>query len=105
MIVGCAALYWEEYIIQRWHIYIIYVLITWMAIGMNIFGSRILPLWNKLISKFLSYKSKPQLLIEISVLLPSSPCGIHYYFACMCFSQLPVGGARVHRLGQFYRLV
>lgn len=51
MILGCVALCWEDYVIENWHVYLVFVLITWIAVSLNIFCSRLLPLWNNFISK------------------------------------------------------
>lgn len=37
----------EDYVVQRWHIFLIYVLYTLLAFLINIFGVRLLPALNK----------------------------------------------------------
>ncbi len=49
MIVGIAALNHPTYVIEKWHIWIIFVAVTWCAVGLNVFATRILPMWNKFI--------------------------------------------------------
>lgn len=49
MIVGIAELNHPDYIIQKWHIWIIFVIITWCAVAMNVFATKWLPMWNKFI--------------------------------------------------------
>ncbi|CAM1511803.1 Fc.00g093160.m01.CDS01 [Cosmosporella sp. VM-42] len=44
MVLGCVALYWEDYIIANWHFSFVFVLFTWIAVGLNIRGSRLLPM-------------------------------------------------------------
>lgn len=51
MVVGIAQLNHPDYVIERWHIYLVFVVVTWMAISLNIFGTRLLPMWNKFICK------------------------------------------------------
>ncbi|KAJ5175040.1 uncharacterized protein N7482_000917 [Penicillium canariense] len=71
MVLGCAALCWEDYIIENWHIYIVFVFITWMAVGLNICGSRLLPLWNN----FIMYFSLVLLVASIVTLLACASPG------------------------------
>ena len=52
MVVGIAQLNHPNYVIERWHIYLVFVVVTWMAICLNIFGTRILPMWNKFIREY-----------------------------------------------------
>ncbi|KAI1630202.1 amino acid/polyamine transporter I [Exophiala viscosa] len=52
MVVGIAQLNHPDYVIERWHIYLVFVVVTWMAICLNIFGTSILPMWNKFILGF-----------------------------------------------------
>lgn len=49
MIVGIAALNYPDYVIERWHIWLIFVAVTWAAVGMNVFWTKLIPLWNKFI--------------------------------------------------------
>lgn len=49
MIAGIAVLNHPDYVIKNWHIWILFVVVTWMAIGMNVFFTRWLPMWNKFI--------------------------------------------------------
>ena len=49
MIVGIAALNHPDYVIERWHIWLVFVAVTWSAIGLNVFGMKWLPLWNQFI--------------------------------------------------------
>jgi hypothetical protein len=54
MIAGIAVLNNPDYVIERWHIWLLFVAVTWMAIGLNIFATRWLPVWNQFIRTFLS---------------------------------------------------
>ena len=51
MILALATLWYPEYEIKAWHQYLMYALIIWLAIGVNVFGSQILPMFNKAMSK------------------------------------------------------
>ncbi|EXJ58334.1 hypothetical protein A1O7_05759 [Cladophialophora yegresii CBS 114405] len=52
MITGIAVLNHPDYVIERWHIWLLFVAVTWLAIGLNVFGTRWLPLWNRFILVF-----------------------------------------------------
>ena len=49
MLLGIASLCNEDYVIQRWHTWLVFVGVTWLAVAINVFGARILPIWNKFI--------------------------------------------------------
>jgi choline transport protein len=51
MICGIAALNHESYVIERWHIWLVFVAVTWCAVGLNVFGTRLIPMWNKFIRR------------------------------------------------------
>ncbi|KIX04567.1 uncharacterized protein Z518_05437 [Rhinocladiella mackenziei CBS 650.93] len=65
MVVGVAALNHPDYTIERWHIWLIFAAVTWAAIGMNVFGTRYLPLWNK----FILYFSATTMVVTIITIL------------------------------------
>ena len=44
MILSLATLWYEDYVIQSYHQYLMYVLVIWLNIGVNVFGSQILPM-------------------------------------------------------------
>ena len=46
-----ATLWHPDYVIQNWHQYLMYVAIVWLAAGVNIFGSQLIPLYNKCVRK------------------------------------------------------
>ncbi|KAL9623413.1 MAG: hypothetical protein Q9160_002306 [Pyrenula sp. 1 TL-2023] len=80
IIVGLAKLCWEGYEIERWHVYLVYVGVSWLAIGLNVFGSRLIPLWNK----FILYLSFTTLIATfITLLTRASP---HYQSAHLVFT-------------------
>ena len=62
MIAGIAVLNNPDYVIQKWHIWLIFVVVTWMAIGLNVFGTRWLPIWNQFIRPSFQIKSVRQAL-------------------------------------------
>ena len=51
MILALATLWYPDYQIKAWHQYLMYVLLIWLSIGVNVFGSQIIPLWNKATGK------------------------------------------------------
>ena len=51
MVLALATLWYPNYEIKAWHQYLMYVLLIWLAIGVNIFGSQVLPLFNKATGK------------------------------------------------------
>lgn len=53
MLLGIASLNNEDYVIERWHTWLVFVAVTWCAVAINVFGARILPLWNKFIRRCL----------------------------------------------------
>ncbi|CAM1505252.1 Fc.00g108890.m01.CDS01 [Cosmosporella sp. VM-42] len=48
MILSIATLWYPEYDYQHWQQWTIYILLIWVAIGFNIFGHALIPLYNKL---------------------------------------------------------
>lgn len=50
MVLDIVLIWYPSYSFQHWHQYLIYVAIIWLAIAINILASRLLPLFNKLIS-------------------------------------------------------
>ena len=51
LLLALATLWHPDYEIKAWHQYLMYVLLIWLAIAVNVFGSQIIPAWNKAISK------------------------------------------------------
>ncbi|KAL5092270.1 hypothetical protein Trisim1_002157 [Trichoderma cf. simile WF8] len=51
MILGIAQLSYPEYTITRWHTWLVFVAITWLAVGFNVFCTKWLPPWNKFMRK------------------------------------------------------
>ncbi|KAH7028897.1 amino acid/polyamine transporter I [Microdochium trichocladiopsis] len=49
IIQGVVVLNYEDYVPQTWHWYLIYVAVTLIAFGLNIFGGRVLPVLENLI--------------------------------------------------------
>ena len=49
MILEIVAVWYPNYHAQHWHQYLIYVAVTWVAVMINVFASRWIPLFNKLI--------------------------------------------------------
>ena len=49
MVLDIVLIWYPSYAFQHWHQYLIYVAIVWLAISINIFASRLLPLFNQLI--------------------------------------------------------
>lgn len=49
MILSIVEAWYPDYQAQRWQQYLIYVLLVWLATGMNIFGHALVPMYNKLI--------------------------------------------------------
>ena len=47
MIAGIAVLNHPDYVIEKWHIWLLFVAVTWLAIALNVFGTRLLPVWNQ----------------------------------------------------------
>ncbi|OCT51319.1 Choline transport protein [Cladophialophora carrionii] len=70
MITGIAVLNHPDYVIERWHIWLIFVAITWSAIAMNVFGTRWLPLWNKFI---LFFSATTLIVTMITILACAAP--------------------------------
>lgn len=50
MVLSIATLWHPEYEYQHWQQWLLYVLLMWMAVALNILGHHIIPLFNKLIS-------------------------------------------------------
>ncbi|KAI9729270.1 MAG: hypothetical protein M1834_006940 [Cirrosporium novae-zelandiae] len=49
MILSIAVMWYPDYTIQHYQQWLVYVLITWLAFVVNVFGSRIIPFYNKFI--------------------------------------------------------
>ncbi|KAK5122247.1 hypothetical protein LTR85_004157 [Meristemomyces frigidus] len=49
MILEIVQVWYPEFEVQHWQQYLIYVGITWIAVGINVFASRWIPLFNKMI--------------------------------------------------------
>lgn len=49
MILSIAEFVTPEYQIQPWHKYLVYVAVIWAAVAVNVFGSQVLPAFNKFI--------------------------------------------------------
>lgn len=49
MVLDIVLIWYPGYAFQHWHQYLIYVAIIWLAIAINVFASRLLPLFNKLV--------------------------------------------------------
>ena len=52
MVLGIATLWYPDYSIQHWHQWLCYCAITWLAFLMNVFGARLIPIFNKFIRTF-----------------------------------------------------
>ncbi|KAL1895024.1 hypothetical protein Sste5346_005444 [Sporothrix stenoceras] len=50
MVLSIASLWYPNYHYQHWQQWLLYVLLMWMAVSLNIFGHHIIPLFNKLIT-------------------------------------------------------
>ncbi|MBV36906.1 MAG: hypothetical protein CMP47_15870 [Rickettsiales bacterium] len=70
MIVGIAQLNHPDYVIERWHIYLVFVAVTWAAIGMNVFFTKWLPAWNKFI---LYFSATSMVVTMITILACAAP--------------------------------
>ena len=49
MILEIVSVWYPNYGIEHWHQYLTYVALTWLAVAINVFASRWIPLFNKLI--------------------------------------------------------
>jgi choline transport protein len=47
MILAIVTLWYPDYEIQRWHQWLIYCGLVWLAIALNVFGSGLIPLFNQ----------------------------------------------------------
>lgn len=54
MILSIVALWYPDYAIQHWQQWLVYVLLVWLVVAINVLGSRLIPAFNKMIRKFLS---------------------------------------------------
>ncbi|KIW10678.1 hypothetical protein PV08_11642 [Exophiala spinifera] len=70
MILGIAQLNHPDYVIERWHIYLVFVIVTWAAIGMNVFFTKWLPAWNKFI---LYFSATTMVVTMITILACAAP--------------------------------
>lgn len=51
MILAMAALWYPDYSIERWQQWMVYVALCWTTVALNVFGSKLIPLFNKFIRK------------------------------------------------------
>ncbi|KAB8229508.1 amino acid/polyamine transporter I [Aspergillus alliaceus] len=58
----------SDYEIEAWHKYLVYVAVVWLSAGINIFGSRALPSFNKFIFSF----SLATFIISVAAMLAGS---------------------------------
>jgi len=49
MILEIVLVWHTEFVVQRYHQYLLYVAVTWLAVAINVFASRWIPLFNKMI--------------------------------------------------------
>ncbi|KIW66840.1 hypothetical protein, variant 1 [Phialophora macrospora] len=70
MIAGIAVLNHPNYVIQSWHIWLIFVAVTWSAIALNVFGTRFLPVWNRFI---LCFSATTLVVTMITILACAAP--------------------------------
>jgi hypothetical protein len=54
MILSIATLWYPGYEYQHWQQWLVYVVLIWIAIAFNIFGSLLIPIYNKLTCTYLS---------------------------------------------------
>jgi choline transport protein len=52
MILAMVKISIPDYIIQPWHQWLLYAAILWLAVAVNVFGSRFVPLFSKFIREF-----------------------------------------------------
>ena len=64
MVLAIIQLCVEEYISYPWHQWICYVVVLWLAVVINVFGTRFLPAFNRCLRKWKEYRGiKPLLTI------------------------------------------
>jgi len=51
MILAIAKLWYPDYEVQHWQQWLIYVLLIWLAIGLNVFGHSLIPKFNQMIGR------------------------------------------------------
>jgi choline transport protein len=49
MVLEIVGVWYPNYSIQNWHQYLIYVALTWISVAANVFGSNLIPAFNKLL--------------------------------------------------------
>ncbi|KAA6415099.1 MAG: amino acid transporter [Lasallia pustulata] len=49
MILSIVALWYPDYAIQHWQQWLVYVLLVWLVVAINVLGSRLIPAFNKMI--------------------------------------------------------
>lgn len=47
MVLEIVAVWYTDFVIQRWHQYLVYVCLIWIAVAANILGSDLIPAFNK----------------------------------------------------------
>ncbi len=90
MIAGIAVLNNPDYVIERWHIWFIFVAVTWSAIGLNVFATRWLPLWNQFIRASRRSGFGVSTDLASSLLLDNYALRHHDHHPCLRRAQLSV---------------
>jgi choline transport protein len=49
MILAVASLWYPDYEVKNWHQWLIYVAVIWLAIALNVFGARWIPIYNQFV--------------------------------------------------------
>lgn len=105
MILAIVSLCHEDYVPEHWHVYLVYFALVWAAIGMNVFGARLIPAYNEFMSKITCLLVLSQSLIDkISVLFYRHIARHLHHLTSMRRSQLRVGRLGILTDDEFYRL-
>lgn len=49
MLLSIVVLWYPSYTILAWHHWLVYVALIWLSVALNVFGSRIIPMYNQIV--------------------------------------------------------
>ena len=52
MMLGMVTMWHPDYEIKNWHQWLCYAAVVWLAVAVNVFASKLIPLFNKFISQY-----------------------------------------------------